>query len=45
MNRPQLVVNGRVLMHEREIDGTDEIVAKARERARRLGLKTPPQVA
>jgi 5-methylthioadenosine/S-adenosylhomocysteine deaminase len=32
------VVAGKVLMHGGEIEGLDEIVAKAAERARRLGL-------
>jgi 5-methylthioadenosine/S-adenosylhomocysteine deaminase len=32
------VVDGKVLMKDREVDGAEEIVAKARERAARLGL-------
>jgi len=32
------VVNGRVLMRAGRVDGADEVLAKARERARRLGL-------
>ncbi|MGK2956445.1 MAG: amidohydrolase [Solirubrobacterales bacterium] len=32
------VVDGKVLMKDREIEGSEEIVAKARERAQRLGL-------
>ena len=32
------VVNGRVLMRGGRVEGADEVLAKARERARRLGL-------
>jgi 5-methylthioadenosine/S-adenosylhomocysteine deaminase len=32
------VVAGRVLMEDRQVEGADEIIAKARERASRLGL-------
>jgi 5-methylthioadenosine/S-adenosylhomocysteine deaminase len=32
------VVDGRVLMEDREVEGADEVVAKAGERAARLGL-------
>ena len=32
------VVDGHVLMKDREVEGAEEIVAKARERAARLGL-------
>ncbi|MBK5231462.1 MAG: amidohydrolase [Thermoleophilia bacterium] len=32
------VVDGKVLMKDRQVEGADEIVAKARERAKRLGL-------
>lgn len=32
------VVDGRVLMEDRVVEGADEVVAKARERAGRLGL-------
>jgi 5-methylthioadenosine/S-adenosylhomocysteine deaminase len=37
-----VVVNGRVLMHQRAISGADEILDRARACARRLGL-APPQ--
>ena len=32
------MVNGRVLMRGGEVEGADELLAKARERCRRLGL-------
>ncbi len=32
------VVNGRVLMRGGEVEGADEVLARAVERARRLGL-------
>ncbi len=35
------VVAGRVLMRDGEIDGADEVLARALERARRLGLAPP----
>ena len=35
------VVAGRVLMHDGEIEGADEVLARALERARRLGLAPP----
>jgi len=33
-----MVVDGRVLMHGRQVEGEEEIVARVRERARRLGV-------
>jgi len=35
------VVGGRTLMRDGVIDGVDEVVARARERARRLGIDSP----
>jgi 5-methylthioadenosine/S-adenosylhomocysteine deaminase len=35
------VVGGRVLMRDGHIDGADEVLARALERARRLGLSAP----
>jgi hypothetical protein len=35
------VVAGQVLMRDGQIDGADEILARALERARRLGLADP----
>ncbi len=35
------VVAGRVLMHDGEIEGADDVLARALERARRLGLAPP----
>jgi 5-methylthioadenosine/S-adenosylhomocysteine deaminase len=32
------VVAGRILMHGGEVEGTEEIVARASERAQRLGI-------
>ena len=34
-----MVVDGKVLMENRVVEGADEIVAKAREQAKRLGLR------
>ncbi len=35
------VVDGQVLMHDRQVNGSEEIIARARERAARLGLNRP----
>ena len=36
------VVAGRVLMRGGRVDGEDEVIARARERASRLGLRPSP---